>query len=560
MVGKSETQDGAFYSDEACFRFPERTSSREGDTGFNGLRCLRYFSSTPLSVLSDKVSMSNADEDECALLNRTACCSSAEQSFYEGTQALWRSSRRVPNVHPCVVAKPGTSFEDGSVCRSSQGGEVEDTCSAGQFLAGVLENRTCGNAPVRSLPATAFECATLAADLGLPYAAVTGGRCDVLSECTEIPAESPDAFVLSLGPNTSYPQQELPVTRSDVWPFGRPEVYLLELRGSSFLPVAEVSGCSAVLFASSAFAAAGEGSAKALADGDESTCYYAGSESSLGETILLSCPGDVQVKFGSCGPGVRAFNLSASTAQEGPWTLLASFVNASVPESDGAEPEEVAAQNETADEASVESWFTEAPTPTPTLAPTAPPTPEPTISLVPDLPVPTLPPTPAPSAAPTTAAPAPSPAAGPVEAMEVQATGKQCKGKAKTLVKSAATAEKCQAACLADPECKFLTLRRKGKAKKWKCMSHPTCKKLKAKKDHDVYKKSKVKAAEASDPKYFTLTDSANVRLSVQDDSSSDQNKESKPSLKKGGAASKKKGGKSARSKKRTSRDDALFM
>merc|ERR1712196_681407 len=50
---------------------------------------------------------------------------------------------------------------------------------------------------------------------------------------------------------------------------------------------------------------------------------------------------------------------------------------------------------------------------------------------------------------------------------------------------------KCEAACLEDRECKFMTMKTKGKSSKWQCISFKSCKKLKKKSNHDVYKKSK---------------------------------------------------------------------
>jgi hypothetical protein len=107
--------------------------------------------------------------------------------------------------------------------------------------------------------------------------------------------------------------------------------------------------------------------------------------------------------------------------------------------------------------------------------------------------------------------------------MEIQARGQLCRGKVgkqgvKYLFKSDATAEKCQAACLDDPQCKFMTLKTKGKkTSKWQCISFKSCKK-KAKKDFAVYKK--VKADEAGSPK---STDDARVRSSDEDVSKSEQ-------------------------------------
>merc|ERR1719443_930937 len=103
---------------------PETTHKRTGDGGLNGLRCFQYFKGTPMKVFSDKVNVqvSHQDvtagnlkaEDECASLNRTTCCSSAEQTWYLPQRRL-HTYRKIPNIHPCMVAKPGETFEDGSV-------------------------------------------------------------------------------------------------------------------------------------------------------------------------------------------------------------------------------------------------------------------------------------------------------------------------------------------------------------------------------------------------------------------------------------------------------------
>ena len=78
-----------------------------------------------------------------------------------------------------------------------------------------------------------------------------------------------------------------------------------------------------------------------------------------------------------------------------------------------------------------------------------------------------------------------------------------CKGKIgkkgnKWLIESRATEESCKLACLEDKGCKFATLRKKGKPRKWKCASFKKCKMNKNKKDI-TFKKSKAEASEADE-------------------------------------------------------------
>merc|ERR1719174_1286742 len=107
--------------------------------------------------------------------------------------------------------------------------------------------------------------------------------------------------------------------------------------------------------------------------------------------------------------------------------------------------------------------------------------------------------------------------------MEVFDESAACKGKVgkqgvEYLLQEAATAERCQAACLQDKKCKYAALIMKGSRQKWTCVKFPKkCKISKQKKGKKnkgkklqkggavTYKKTKVEASQIDDPKFFIL-------------------------------------------------------
>ena len=85
--------------------------------------------------------------------------------------------------------------------------------------------------------------------------------------------------------------------------------------------------------------------------------------------------------------------------------------------------------------------------------------------------------------------------------MDLEDEAGGCKGKVgkkgtKLIMKSGATVESCQMACLDDKSCKYATLTKKGKRKsKWTCTSFKKCKKMVRKDKYMTFKKSKGSAA-----------------------------------------------------------------
>jgi hypothetical protein len=78
--------------------------------------------------------------------------------------------------------------------------------------------------------------------------------------------------------------------------------------------------------------------------------------------------------------------------------------------------------------------------------------------------------------------------------MELKNRAGFCKGKKKWIIKSKATVESCQRACLSDNSCKYAALKKQGKPNKWKCASYKKCKSMKKSSKYMTFQKTKTSA------------------------------------------------------------------